>query len=298
MVRVRYRYRVARNVVRAAITVTELCRLRALRLAGTARSSRSRSSRRRDRRRLLAQVVLDSTARVARNAIEGYGGDRSCVWAGSDPRRQTGQCDDPERETARFEGRRRRALNVRMTAVGALWQSGRGLDGWAPRRRARRVCRRRTHSSTACGGAARPARRQTGSCAGGSSAAGRERAALRRGERMFPAWEGGRGFGDCEPLARASARAASRGPSSRPTGSISLRRSTVFLTHAGAGTQSEFSSQTIRSPSSVSQGRRGRSSASAARSDRPDRPWRSPVPPRRARARMRVTISSTWPANP
>jgi hypothetical protein len=90
-----------------------------------------------------------------------------------------------------------------MTAVGALWQSGRGLDGWALASAGRRAYAR---TDSGLDGV-------SWSCKSGSTASG----ALRRWElgggakrngryiaatAMFPAWEGGRGYGDCEPLSR------------------------------------------------------------------------------------------------
>jgi len=147
-------------------------------------------------------VVLDADGHVARNTLE-HGGS-PCAWTGVDARRQTGQCDDPERETVRFEGTEAPALNVRMTAVGALWQSGRGLDGWALAS-APRAAYAPSDSlldgvrwSCKAASTGNPLLRRW-ELGGGAKRDGAYVAA----SAMFPAWEGGRGFGDCEPLSRA-----------------------------------------------------------------------------------------------
>ena len=91
-----------------------------------------------------------------------------------------------------------------MTAVGAPWESGRGLDGWAVASSDRRAyagedsandgVRWSCKAHDTANGLVR--RWELGG--GPRNAAGAYMAA----NFMFPAWEGGRGFGDCEPLSR------------------------------------------------------------------------------------------------
>jgi hypothetical protein len=202
MIRVRYRYRVHPRVVRASIGVTELCNAGRCGWQGRAFVKEPKLGAAVTGGGYSRLVVLAADGHVARNVLEHRGS--ACVWEGVDARRQTGQCDDPQRETVRFEGPHVAALNVRMTAVGALWQSGRGLDGWALASAGRRAYAR--HDSTLDGVRWRCKARSTRSRAlrrwelgGGAKHAGVYVAA----SAMFPAWEGGRGFGDCEPLSRA-----------------------------------------------------------------------------------------------
>jgi len=202
MLRVRYRYRIHPHVVRVAIGVTELCHRGRCGWQGRAFVKEPKLQASVTGGRYSRLVVLDGGGRVARNVIEDRGS--RCVWAGVDARRQTGQCDDPRRAVVRFEGQDVRALNVRMTAVGAPWQSGRGLDGWAL------ASARRTsyalHDSALDGvrwscktrSPANPIVRRW-ELGGGAKRGGAYVAA----SAMFPGWEGGRGYGDCEPLARA-----------------------------------------------------------------------------------------------
>jgi hypothetical protein len=201
MVRVRYRYRVYPHVVHAAIGVTELCRDGDCGWQGRAYIKEPKLQASVTGGGYARMVVLDADGRVARNVVEHRGSP--CVWSGADARRQTGQCDDPQREVVRFEGPSVPALNVRMTAVGHLWQSGRGLDGWALASASRPEYARRDSlldgvrwgckaSSTAS-----PLLRRW-ELGGGARRDGTYVAA----SAMFPAWEGGRGFGDCEPLSR------------------------------------------------------------------------------------------------
>jgi hypothetical protein len=201
LVRVRYRYRVQPRVVDAAIGVTELCRDGDCGWHGRAFVKEPKLQASVTGGGYSRLVVVDADGRVARNRIEHPG--RACVWSGVDARRATAQCDDPQRERVRFEGPGVSALNVRMTAVGALWQSGRGLDGWALAAVTRQPYARsdslldgvrwgcKAHST------ANPVLRRW-ELGGGAKRNGSYVAA----SAMFPAWEGGRGFGDCEPLAR------------------------------------------------------------------------------------------------
>jgi hypothetical protein len=209
LVRVRYRYRVLAASVHAAITITELCRagrcgwgprafVKEPKLVGAVNGGG-----------YTRQVVLDSGGRIARNRLEGYHGDLTCVWSGTHPRRRTGHCDDDDRTTARFDfGPTRpcagRCLELRMTAVGAPWESGRGLDGWALAASARRAYAPEDSATDDVQWACKAHDTANGIVrrweigGGPRNAAGAYTAA----NFMFPAWEGGRGYGDCEPLAR------------------------------------------------------------------------------------------------
>ena len=202
LVRVRYRYRVYPRVVRAAIDVTELCPDGRCGWRGRAFVKEPKLEGAINGGGYTRMVVLDDDGRVARNRFE-HAGTR-CIWTGTDPRIATRQCDDPRRETVRFEGPGVRALNVRMTNVGSLWSSPRGLNGWAlaSARRAAYALRDSHLGGVRWG------------CKGGSTRSGLVRRwELGGGEKrngkyvaasaMFPAWEGGRGYGDCEPLSRA-----------------------------------------------------------------------------------------------
>ena len=201
MIRVRYRYRIHPRSVRVAIGVTELCGDGRCGWRGRAFVKEPKFQASVTGGGYSRLVVLAAGGRVARNVLEHRGTE--CVWAGVDARHHTGQCDDPDREVVRFEGPGVPALNVRMTAVGALWESGRGLDGWALASSARPAYARadsyldgvswscKSHS-TASGMLRR------WELGGGAKRNGRYVAA----SAMFPAWEGGRGYGDCEPLSR------------------------------------------------------------------------------------------------
>jgi hypothetical protein len=202
MVRVRYRYRVHPRVVRVAIGIAELCGDGRCGWHGRAFVKEPKLQASVTGGGYSRLVVLAADGSVARNVVERAG--TACTWAGVDARRQTGQCDDPRRETVRFEGPGVPALSVRMKAVGALWQSGRGLDGWALASAARRAYAPRDSglddvrwSCKTGSTASRVVRRWE--LGGGAKRNGRYLAA----SAMFPAWEGGRGYGDCEPLSRA-----------------------------------------------------------------------------------------------
>jgi hypothetical protein len=202
MVRVRYRYRVHPHVVRVSIGVTELCNAGRCGWQGRAFVKEPKLGAAVTGGGYSRLVVLAADGQVAHNVLEHRGS--ACVWEGVDARRQTGQCDDPQRETVRFEGPHVPALNVRMTAVGALWQSGRGLDGWALASARRRAYARHDSAldGVRWGCKARSTRNRAlrrWELGGGAKHAGVYVAA----SAMFPAWEGGRGFGDCEPLSRA-----------------------------------------------------------------------------------------------
>jgi hypothetical protein len=209
LVRVRYRYRFLADEVHAAITITQLCR------AG--RCGWGRRAFLKEPKLVAAvngggyrrQVVLDSRGRIAQNRIEGYRGDRSCAWAGTDPLRRTGHCDDDDRTTARFDFGpsrpcARRCLLVRMTAVGGPWESGRGLDGWAVAASARTAYAPEDSATDGVRWACKAHNTANGIVRRWEMGGGPMNAegAYTAANFMFPAWEGGRGYGDCEPLAR------------------------------------------------------------------------------------------------
>jgi len=203
LVRVRYRYRVRPRVVRAAIDVTELCGDGRCGWKGRAFVKEPKLEASIDGGGYTQMVVLDANGEVARNAIEHTGAP--CVWSGTDARTQTLQCDDDLRKTLRFEGPQVPALNVSMTTPDGLWESGRGLDGWALASRSRAEYAR---SDSALDGVRWGCKaHSTGSgvlrrweLGGGAKHADGTYAAA---SALFPAWEGGRGYGDCEPLSRA-----------------------------------------------------------------------------------------------
>ena len=205
LVRVRYRYGVHARVVRVAIGVTELCRDGDCGWDGRAFVKEPKLQASVTGGGYSRLVVMDADGHVARNRLEHAG--RACVWSGVDARKATAQCDDPRRERVRFEGPGASAVNVRMTAVGALWQSGRGLDGWALTAATRQPYAR---SDSLLDGVRRGCKAHSPANAvlrrwelgGGAKRNGSYVAA----SAMFPAWEGGRGFGDCEPLARSFGR--------------------------------------------------------------------------------------------
>jgi hypothetical protein len=202
MVRVRYRYRVLARVVHVAVNVTELCPHGRCGWGTSAFVKEPKLVANVNGGGYTRLVVLDANGRLARNVLEHSG--TACTWTGVDPGSATRQCDDPLRETVRFEGPDVPALNVRMTAVGGLWQSGHGLDGWAlaSARRARYAAvdsgldgvRWRCKARSTANGVLR--RWELGG--GAKDASGRYVVAA----ALFPAWEGGRGYGDCEPLSR------------------------------------------------------------------------------------------------
>jgi hypothetical protein len=203
LVRVRYRYRVMPTRVHAAVNVTEFCGAGRCGWEGRAFVKEPKLAARVNGGGYERITILDVRGHVARNRIEHTG--EACTWRGTDARHQTLQCDDDARAVVRFEGRSVPALNVRMTAVGAQWESGRGFDGWARASGARLPYAARDSAVDgrrwSCKGAtpASPLLRRWEAGGGTKDARGRYLAAA----AIFPAWEGGRGFDDCEPASRA-----------------------------------------------------------------------------------------------
>lgn len=199
LVRLRYHYRLRPRELEVHVTVVSLC--------PSGRCGRTRALAFVKEPKLVAHVtggdydrmtVLDRTGRVV------------CAAAGAGtatgPILETTQCDDDGRALVRFgeDCRRRACLVVEATSARGRWESGTGLDGWAvaaagrPRARDRDTgsidgVRWSCHSRTPAAGVHR-----RWELAGRRDSDGR---ALALGA-LFPAWEGGRGGYDCEPLAR------------------------------------------------------------------------------------------------
>ncbi|HVM16356.1 MAG TPA: hypothetical protein VM290_02085 [Gaiellaceae bacterium] len=221
LLRVTYRYRFERSVVKSWIEVAPRC--------ASGRCGRTRLSAFVKEPKLVARANGGGYTRMATFADDG---SLVCIYAGGGPARgpilKTGQCAAPARTRLRFdygsatsgvEGGcgARPCLNVVMrsydddTATTGPWHGG-GLDAWAvasARRAAAfgrdtasidRVvwrCHGRSPASPRVRRWETHARR---SLAGGLSAVG----------GLFPAWQGGRGGYDCEPLARAFGPAGER----------------------------------------------------------------------------------------
>jgi hypothetical protein len=232
LVRVRYRYRVLPRVVLARIDVTERCGHGRCGSGGRAFVKEPKLLAAVDGGGYTRMVVFGRDGRIARNALErnrdGGWSSLACVWMGVNARDHTGQCDADDRVRVRFDfgdyasggdgrcGRPGRCLDVTMRALRAdgrpaPWEgSGVGLDGWA-----RASGTRRAYAATdsrldgvrwSCKGPslARPATpsspllRRWELVGYRKDGRGRYTAAT----AMFHAWEGGRGYGDCEPDAR------------------------------------------------------------------------------------------------
>ena len=232
LVRVRYRYRVLPRVVLARIDITELC--------GHGRCGQGGRAFVKEPKLLAAVVgggytrmaVLGRSGQIARNTLErnrdGGWSSPACVWTGVNAREHTGQCDADDRLRVRFDfgdyasgadgrcGRPSRCLDVTMRALRpdgrpAPWEgSGTGFDAWAIASGTRAVYAatdsRLDSVQWSCKGpsVARPAApsspllRRWELVGYRKDARGRYTAAT----AMFHAWEGGRGYGDCEPHAR------------------------------------------------------------------------------------------------
>jgi hypothetical protein len=210
LVRLRYRYRVLADEVRAAITVTELCRHGRCGWGKRAFVKEPKLVAAVNGGGYTRQVVLGAGERIARNRLERNRGRWACIWTGTNPQQRTGHCDADDRTAARFDfGPARRCagrcLVVRMSAVGAPWESGRGLDGWALSASHRRSYATEDSATDGVRWSCKAHDTSNGIVrrwelgGGPKNAAGAYTAA----NFMFPAWEGGRGFCDCEPLSRA-----------------------------------------------------------------------------------------------
>jgi hypothetical protein len=227
LMRVRYRYRVKADVVKMWAVATQHCPNG---ICGDAPPAFIKEPK------FVAAVngggysrvsVLNHQGALASNSVSGT---PYCAWMGTNPVASTGQCDANYRTRARFDygtandvvnGRcdttSRSCLNVVMRAypvtgsddvtvgkTSSRWEgTGQGLDAWALLASAREPV----------ASADSPAGNATWSCHGGDPSAPR----MRRWELIggpkssgqyqsasvyFPAWEGGTGAYDCEPLSR------------------------------------------------------------------------------------------------
>jgi hypothetical protein len=190
---VRYRYRFEPSLVRTWVDVRPLC-------AG-GRCGRTRM------RAFVKEPKLVAHARNVFSTMSVYDATGTRVCAGdpagpaTGPILETTQCDTPSRDRLRFEPCAPDCLEVRARAserqpwVGA----SSGLDGWA-RSAARRPSAYRRDTPSVDG--------VVWPCHGGNPRDARQRRWELAGRRagplgaLFPAWEGGRGGYDCEPLAR------------------------------------------------------------------------------------------------
>ena len=214
LLHVRYRYRFASDVVESWIEVTPRCAL--------GRCGRTRARAFVKEPKLVAHVTGGGYTRMATFDSEGA---LVCVYVGgggrAGPIYDTGQCDAPARERLRFDyGSATSGANGDCDARPCLdvvakgygdgpttepWHGARGgFDRWARAAAARPAAFRRDTPSIdgvvwGCNGAS-PASDgvRRWEVTGRRDAAGRY---LSLGA-LFPAWEGGRGGYDCEPLAR------------------------------------------------------------------------------------------------
>ena len=177
-------------------------------------------------------LVLNQESKVAQNGAAGSG---FCAWRGTDPTKSTGQCDADGRARVRFDFRDavpssasdnggdcdtgdHPCFNVVMRAyqtpaagdvsiggTSARWEgSGMGLDAWALAAAKRvRVNAQDSASGGALwgchGGETESQLQRRWELAGGPKNAQGE---YQRTSAFFHAWEGGTGAYDCEPLAR------------------------------------------------------------------------------------------------
>jgi hypothetical protein len=194
LMRVRYRYEVEPRALRTEVTVTELC--------GLGRCGRTRR---------LAFVkepkLVVHTGRAFRRVevLDGRGRP-VCESGAKGPHRGpilvTEQCDDPARETVRFGPCRPACLDVQAKG----WAGREGFDRWAVDAAKRPAAY--PVDTASIDGVLWP-------CHGGDPAGRmlrRWELAGRRGRSLgalLPAWEGGRGGYDCEPLSRLFGRRGS-----------------------------------------------------------------------------------------
>ncbi len=209
LVRVRYAYTVRASQLVARITVTQLC--------PRGRCGRTRATAFVKEPKLVAHVTGGGFTRMLTLDTSGRGVCQD-VRAGpeSGPILETGQCGADGRARMRFDfgsatsgvdgGCDARAcLDVGMRSATGAWESGAGLDRWAMLA-ARRPAAYAADTASIDG--------VVWDCHGGSPAADLQRrwetaargtpaAGYSAHGALFPAWEGGRGGYDCEPLARA-----------------------------------------------------------------------------------------------
>jgi hypothetical protein len=188
LMRVRYRYELEPDALRSEVTVTELCDL--------GRCGRTRK---------LAflkepKLVVHAGPAYDRVAVLDGSGTPVCSTGANGPSHgpilATTQCDDPARTVVRFEPCRPACLDAKA----AGW-AGRedGFDGWAVDAAGRPAAF--PVDTASIDGVLWP-------CHGGDPSGSMMRRwelAGRRGRSigaLLPAWEGGRGGYDCEPLAR------------------------------------------------------------------------------------------------
>lgn len=201
LVRVRYAYRLRPERLETRVTVTSLC-------------DHGRCGRTRLRAFVKEpKVVASLRGPVFRTATFDDGGRMVCRYRGSGPAAgpllSSGQCGADRRARVRFEDPRgdcdrSACLEVEARGASGLWE-GSGFDRWALAAASRPWARPRDSGSVdglvwGCNarspGAAVHRRWETvARLAPGAGAA----AAV---SVLFPAWEGGRGGYDCEPLAR------------------------------------------------------------------------------------------------
>ena len=215
LLHVRYRYRFAADLVESWIAVTPTC--------PHGRCGRTRARAFVKEPKLVAHVTGGGYTRMA---TFDSAGELVCVYVGGGgpkgPIYDTGQCDAPARERLRFDyGSATSGANGGCDARPCLdvvaksyvdgpttepWHGAlQGFDGWALAAAARPAAYRRDTPSIdgvvwGCKGASpADAGVRRWEVTGRRDAAGRY---LSLGA-LFPAWEGGRGGYDCEPLARA-----------------------------------------------------------------------------------------------
>jgi hypothetical protein len=189
LMRVRYRYDLRPDALRSEVTVVELC-------------DRGRCGRTR-KFAFLKEPKLVVHAGAAYDRVDVLDGSGRLVCSSSangpadGPILRTEQCDDPARATVRFSPCRPACLAVE--ARGWAGQAD-GFDGWAVDAASRPAAF--AVDTPSVDGVLWP-------CHGGNPSGSMMRRwelAGRRGRSigaLLPAWEGGRGGYDCEPLARA-----------------------------------------------------------------------------------------------
>jgi hypothetical protein len=187
LMRVLYRYDLEPRALRTEVTVTELC--------GLGRCGHTR------RLAFMKEPKLVMHAGPAYRRVEVLDGrgDSVCSSGRNGPRRGpiviTEQCDDPARKTVRFGPCRPACLEVEADD----WMGADGFDAWAAEAASRPAAY--PVDTASIDGVLWP-------CHGGDPGGPMMRRwelAGRRGRSigaLLPAWEGGRGGYDCEPLSR------------------------------------------------------------------------------------------------